>query len=72
MPLIQKVKFLKAVLVAACVVVPWNATAINHGSMTDQLLNQKLGRNLVESLLVKSLLEITEGKTKQAFHSHRA
>jgi murein L,D-transpeptidase YafK len=69
MPLIQKVKFLKAVLVAACVVVPWNATAINHGSMTDQLLNQKLGRNLVESLLVKSLLEITEGKTKQAFQT---
>ena len=72
MPLIQKVKFhkvnlLKAILVATCLVLPWNATAINHGSMTDQLLNQKFGRNLVESLLVKSLLEITEGKTKQAF-----
>ncbi len=67
MPLIQKVKFLKAVLLTACIVLPWNATAVNHGSMTDQLLSQKLGRNLVESLLVKSLLEITEGKTKQAF-----
>ena len=67
MPLIQKVKFLKAILLAACILVPWNATAINHGSLTDQLLNQKFGRNLVESLLVKSLLEITEGKTKQAF-----
>ena len=67
MPLIQKVKFLKAILVATCIVLPWNATAVNHGSMTDQLLNQKFGRNLVESLLVKSLLEITEGKTKQAF-----
>ena len=67
MLLIQKVNFLKAVFVAVCIVVPWNATAINHGSMTDQLLNQKFGRNLVESLLVKSLLEITEGKTKQAF-----
>jgi murein L,D-transpeptidase YafK len=69
MPLIQKVKFFKAVLVAACIVLPWNATAVNHGSMTDQLLGQKLGRNLVESLLVKSLLEITEGKTKQAFQT---
>ncbi len=60
---------LKAVLVAACIVMPWNATAINHGSLTDQLLSQKLGRNLVESLLVKSLLEITEGNTKQAFNT---
>ena len=67
MPLIQKVKFLKAILLAACILMPWNATAMNHGSMTDQLLNQKFGRNLVENLLVKSLLETTEGKTKQAF-----
>lgn len=37
--------------------------------MTDQLIGQKLGRNLVESLLVKSLLEITEGKNKQAFQT---
>ena len=65
---VLKAKLLfKAVLVAACVTLPWNATAINHGSMTDQLLSKKLGNNLVESLLVKSLLEITEGKTKQAF-----
>lgn len=67
MPSIQKMNFLKAILLAACILMPWNATAINHGSLTDQLLNQKFGRNLVESLLVKSLLEITEGKTKQAF-----
>ncbi|HSF71055.1 MAG TPA: hypothetical protein VLA25_02100, partial [Methylotenera sp.] len=67
MLLIQSRFLLKAVVVAACVVLPWNATAINHGSMTDQLLSKKLGSNLVESLLVKSLLEITEGKNKQAF-----
>jgi len=67
MPLIQKFKYIKLIFVVACMVLPWNATAINHGSMTDQLLSKKLGRNLVESLLVKSLLEITEGKTKQAF-----
>jgi murein L,D-transpeptidase YafK len=67
MLLIQSRFLLKAIVVAACVVLPWNATAINHGSMTDQLLSKKLGSNLVESLLVKSLLEITEGRNKQAF-----
>lgn len=60
---------LKYLLVLGCIVLPWNATAVNHGSLTDQLLGQKLGRNLVESLLVKSLLEITEGKTKEAFNT---
>jgi len=69
MPLIQKFKFLKTLFVAVCLILPWNATAINHGVMTDQLLSKKLGRNLVESLLVKSLLEITDGKTKQAFET---
>ncbi|MGB7816127.1 MAG: L,D-transpeptidase family protein [Methylotenera sp.] len=67
MQLIQKFKFFKAIFVTACIVLPWNATAINHGSLADQLLGKKFGRNLVESLLVKSLLEITEGRTKQAF-----
>ena len=67
MQLIQSLKYIKYAFIAACVAMPWNATAINHGSLTDQLLSKKLGRNLVESLLVKSLLEITEGKTKQAF-----
>jgi murein L,D-transpeptidase YafK len=60
---------LKYLLVLGCIILPWNATAVNHGSLTDQLLGQKLGRNLVESLLVKSLLEITEGKTKEAFNT---
>ncbi len=69
MQLIQPLKTIKTVLVAACFIMPWNATAVNHGSLTDQLLGKKLGRNLVESLLVKSLLEITEGKTKQAFET---
>ncbi len=69
MALIQKLNVFKAIAIAACVLLPWNATAINHGSLTDQLLAKKLGSNLVESLLVKSLLEITEGKNKQAFNT---
>lgn len=69
MRLMQKLNIFKCLLLIGCVVLPWNATAVNHGSLTDQLLGQKLGRNLVESLLVKSLLEITEGKTKEAFNT---
>ncbi|MES2637480.1 MAG: L,D-transpeptidase family protein [Pseudomonadota bacterium] len=35
--------------------------------MANLLLTQKFGKSLVESLLVKSLVEITQGNTKQAF-----
>ena len=57
----------KSLAIVSCAILPWNATAVNHGSMTDLLLTQKFGKSLVESLLVKSLLEITQGNTKQAF-----
>ncbi|PPC86713.1 MAG: hypothetical protein CTY37_05240 [Methylotenera sp.] len=62
-----KLKVFKIVAILGCVLLPWNATAVNHGSMTDLLLTQKFGKSLVESLLVKSLLEIAQGNTKQAF-----
>lgn len=64
-----KRKIFKTLTVIGCAVLPWNATAVNHGSMSNLLLNQKFGESLVESLLVKSLLEITQGNTKQAFHT---
>ncbi len=62
-----KLKLLKTLAVVCCAVLPWNATAVNHGSMANLLLTQKFGKSLVESLLVKSLVEITQGNTKQAF-----
>lgn len=62
-----KLIVLKSIAILGCVLLPWNATAVNHGSMTDLLLGQKFGKSLVESLLVKSLVEITQGNTKQAF-----
>jgi murein L,D-transpeptidase YafK len=63
----QKLKFTKYVVVACCIILPWNATAvINNGGMADKLFSQKFGRNLIDMLLVKSLLEITQGNTKQA------
>ena len=60
------VNFLKYLVVTSCIFLPWNATALNHGSMTDQLLNQRFGKSIIDNLLVKSLMEITQGKTKQA------
>lgn len=62
-----KLKLLKALIFIGCAVSPWNATAVNQGGIADMLLKQNFGQSLVESLLVKSLLEITEGNTKQAF-----
>lgn len=60
-------------LLAAITLVPWNATAVNRFSLGNLLpkpiFNEaaaSVASNLAESLLVKSLLEISEGKTKQA------
>lgn len=65
-------------LLAAITLMPWNATAINRFSLSKLLPSTNLlqlsnlndaaniATNLAESLLIKSLLEISEGKTKQA------
>lgn len=61
-----KRRYFQCFLIACCVLLPWNATAINQGSLADKIFTRHFGRDLVESLLVKSLVEITEGNTKQA------
>lgn len=59
-------------LLAAITLVPWNATAVNRFSFGNLLSKPNLSdvtslaTNLAESLLVKSLLEINEGKNQQA------
>ena len=63
---LQKLKLFQCFLIACCVLLPWNATAINQGSLTDKIFSRRIGRDLIESLLVKSLMEITQGNTKQA------
>jgi murein L,D-transpeptidase YafK len=62
----SNIRLFQFFLVFCCVLFPWNATAVNQGSLTDKILTRHFGRDLVESLLVKSLMEITQGKTKQA------
>lgn len=59
-------------LLAAITLMPWNATAVNRYSLSNLLPKNTLNEvsnvagNLAESLLVKSLLEITQGKNQQA------
>ncbi|HSI44386.1 MAG TPA: L,D-transpeptidase family protein [Methylotenera sp.] len=65
-------KVLTYALLAAITLVPWNATAVNRYSLSNLLPKHTLSEvgnvagNLAESLLVKSLLEITQGKNQQA------
>lgn len=61
-------KGLTFVLLAAITVLPWNATAVNNYSFSRLLPKPALSAvaELAEDLLVKSLLEITQGKNQQA------
>ncbi len=79
----QKIKIVNCCLIAACALFPWNATAINHtnllghpqfsaenlASRIDKLDIEDASGNQTEHLLVKSLFEITQGKTKQALET---
>ncbi len=64
-------KGLTYVLLAAITLVPWNATAVNSFSLSNLLQKPKLRAiaGLAENLLVKSLLEITQGKNQQALNT---
>ncbi|MDO9392833.1 MAG: hypothetical protein Q7T42_02500, partial [Methylotenera sp.] len=64
-------KSLTYVILAAITLVPWNATAVNSYSLSNLLHKPKLNElaDLAENLLVKSLLEITQGKNQQALNT---
>lgn len=61
-------KGLTYALLAAITVLPWNATAVSRYSFSRLLPKPALSAvaELAEDLLVKSLLEITQGKNQQA------
>ena len=63
-------KSLTYALLTAITLMPWNATAINSESLGNlfQAKQNGLG-NLAETLLAKSLLEITQGKNDQALNT---
>ncbi len=56
----------KLLIVIGCTLLPWNATAINQGNLSDKLFTNTVNRDLVEKLLVESLMQIARGETKQA------
>lgn len=59
----------KLLVVIGCALLPWNATAINQGSFSDKLFSNSVNRDLVEKLLIESLMQIARGETKQAMNT---
>jgi len=60
------VRLLQSLLVICCTFLPWSATAVNQSKLPTDLFTNKTSRDIVESLLVKSLMQIAEGNTTQA------
>lgn len=61
-----RMRLVQLMLIIGCTLLPWSATAINQGNLSDQLFSSKASRDLVEKLLVKSLIQIAQGETDQA------
>ncbi len=62
----HKLKLVFQIAIVTCSLLPWNATAINRGSISDFFGNSKFNPNYIEELLVKSLIEVTQGQIQQA------
>jgi murein L,D-transpeptidase YafK len=61
-----KFKLVFQIVLVTCSLLPWNATAINSGDFGAFFSRAKFTPNGIEELLVKSLLEVTQGKLQQA------
>lgn len=62
----QMMRLVQYLLVVVCTLLPWSATAVNQSKLSDKLFSRDSGRDLVESLLVESLVQIAQGHNKQA------
>ncbi len=56
-------------IVVVCTLLPWSATAVNQGKPPNELFSADAGRDIVEKLLVESLVQIAQGKNKQAMQT---
>jgi murein L,D-transpeptidase YafK len=62
----QKLNLALRFALVASALLPWNATAIDHTNFSGLSLGSKFSPNYTESLLIKSLLEVTQGQLQQA------
>ncbi len=62
----KKLKIFQYSLLICIAFLPWNATAVNTGSWNKKSLSSQVSEDVIENLLIKSLVEITQGNTKQA------
>lgn len=62
----HKLKLVFQIFIVTCSLLPWNATAINRGNFSDFFSGNKFNPNYIEGLLIKSLIEITQGQLQQA------
>src|SRR5450830_149460 len=62
----QILKALSVSLLIGSALLPWNATAIDHLEQVKFTGNNNFAANYTENLLVKSLLQITQGQLQQA------
>ncbi|MEE9331642.1 MAG: L,D-transpeptidase family protein [Methylophilaceae bacterium] len=65
----QRMRLAQYLVVIICTLLPWSATAVNQGKLSDKLFTGNAGRDLVEKLLVESLMQIAQGKNKQAMET---
>ncbi|MFW5431969.1 MAG: murein L,D-transpeptidase family protein [Methylophilaceae bacterium] len=61
-----KIRLTQYLVVVICTLLPWSATAVNQGKLSDQFFNGTAGLDLVEKLLVESLMQVAQGNNKQA------
>ncbi len=64
-----RLKFFQYAILVSAALLPWNATAVNTERLVSKTFTHQLGRDLVERLLVKSLMEVAQGNTKQAMQT---
>jgi murein L,D-transpeptidase YafK len=62
----QKLNLAFRIALIASVFLPWNATAIDRINLNRLSIGNKFSPNYTESLLVKSLIEVTQGQLQQA------
>lgn len=65
----RTLKSVLQILIITCAVLPWNATAINRGYFSELFSGNKFNPNHVEELLIKSLIEVTQGQLQQALQT---